>query len=87
MLLAGSAPLRPSRLPRLPAEQQEGEQLAEWEKLYGAHVPGSLGSLSKHTYQFSANNPFIGDPDALAKGRSLFKVRCAAWLWWGWWEL
>lgn len=70
-LLTRSLPL----LPALPTEQQtEAEQLSEWERIYGAHTPGASGSLSKHTYEFSANNPFLGDPEALAKGRSLFKV-------------
>jgi hypothetical protein len=70
-------------LPRcpLPAEQQpDAEQLSEWERIYGAHAPAASSSLSKHTYEFAANNPFLGDPEALAKGRSLFKVGPTSWL-------
>lgn len=47
----------------------------EWEKLYGHGNFDSVTGTSRvrGEYVFSPSNPFLGDPEALAKGKDLFR--------------
>lgn len=69
--------------PLLPHPQGDEETYAEWERIYGhGAVEGSAlgldglgvqGNVGSRDYVFSANNPFLGDAQALAKGKDLFR--------------
>ncbi|WIA12458.1 hypothetical protein OEZ85_012493 [Tetradesmus obliquus] len=51
----------------------EGAAYADWEDLYAKNAAASPGQHVRGEYRFAANNPFLGDPAALEKGRDLFK--------------
>eukprot|EP00883_Tetradesmus_obliquus_P013392 jgi/Sobl393_1/6343/SZX78416.1 len=51
----------------------EGAAYADWEDLYAKNAAAAPGQHVRGEYQFAANNPFLGDPAALEKGRDLFK--------------
>ncbi len=58
--------------------QGDEGQFEEWERLYGhgavegaAVGPGEARAPGE--YVFAENNPFLGDPEALQKGKDLFR--------------
>ena len=65
----GGDTARPRSLPVHPRSQ-------EWERLYGH---GNFDSVAdgqtgvRGEYVFTPGNPFLGDPEALAKGKDLFR--------------
>lgn len=58
--------------------QGDEGQFEEWERLYGhGAVEGAAAGLAEARapgeYVFAENNPFLGDPEALQKGKDLFR--------------
>lgn len=65
--------------------QGDEESFAEWERIYGHGAVESAalgmdgldalarGDAGSRVYVFAANNPFLGDAQALVKGKDLFR--------------